>query len=225
MILFMNKKLLAALIAVGAAVILIAVFVFAGMLDGSEKEPTDPNAGSASQGTTQPSGADVEDWDDLPGSTTAPTQPQATAPTTESGGDDSTVPGDDDTQKETDPTIPTDGDTSDDNATEPVKPSEPVPPPETTVPPETTTPPETSLPTEPDQPSEPPERDPSDYTYEEYNAMSAQERQAFTRRFESIAAFWDWYDAAKAQYDSTRETIEIGGGDGIDLGDLIGGNG
>lgn len=60
--------------------------------------------------------------------------------------------------------------------------------------------------------------------YEKYNAMSGEEQEAFIDSFESIQAFMDWYNAAKAEYDALHPGIDIGDGN-IDAGDLIGGNG
>ena len=60
--------------------------------------------------------------------------------------------------------------------------------------------------------------------YEWYNALSGEEQMAFMETFDSMAAFFDWYNAAKAEYEQLHPSIDIGDGN-IDLGDLIGGNG
>lgn len=60
--------------------------------------------------------------------------------------------------------------------------------------------------------------------YEWYNALSGEEQMAFMETFDSMAAFFDWYNAAKAEYERLHPSIDIGDGN-IDLGDLIGGNG
>ena len=60
--------------------------------------------------------------------------------------------------------------------------------------------------------------------YEWYNNLSGDEQMAFMESFDSIAAFFDWYNAEKAEYERQNPNIEIGDGN-IDLGDLIGGNG
>lgn len=60
-------------------------------------------------------------------------------------------------------------------------------------------------------------------SYEEYIAMSGEEQQKYFESFESVEAFFEWYNAAKAKYDEENESIEIGGDGSIDLGDIIGG--
>lgn len=60
--------------------------------------------------------------------------------------------------------------------------------------------------------------------FEWYNALSGDEQMAFMESFESVPAFFDWYNAAKAEYDALHPEIEVGD-DVIDLGDLVGGNG
>lgn len=64
----------------------------------------------------------------------------------------------------------------------------------------------------------------TDYTYEEYTAMSGEEQQEFFNSFDSPADFFEWYNAAKAEYEASQEKIEIGDDGSIDLGDLINGN-
>lgn len=58
-------------------------------------------------------------------------------------------------------------------------------------------------------------------SYEEYIAMSGEEQQKYFESFESVEAFFEWYNAAKAEYEANREEIEVDGE--IDLGDYIGG--
>ena len=60
--------------------------------------------------------------------------------------------------------------------------------------------------------------------YEWYNSLSGDEQMAFMESFESVPAFFDWYNAAKAEYDALHPEIEIDD-NVIDLGDLAGGNG
>ncbi len=60
--------------------------------------------------------------------------------------------------------------------------------------------------------------------FEWYNALSGEEQMAYMESFDSLAAFFDWYNAAKDEYEQLHPSIEIGNGE-IDLGDLLGGNG
>ena len=52
--------------------------------------------------------------------------------------------------------------------------------------------------------------------------MSGTEQAAFMNTFESIPAFFEWRNAAKAKYEEEQDRIEIGDGE-IDLGDIVGG--
>lgn len=85
---------------------------------------------------------------------------------------------------------------------------------------------ETKQPEETVQPTEPNNDVPvavvSDY--QRYHNMSGEEQQAFIDGFESIEAFFEWYNAAKAEHERLNPGTEIGSGN-IDLGDLAGGNG
>ena len=60
--------------------------------------------------------------------------------------------------------------------------------------------------------------------YEWFNALSGEEQEAYMETFDSIAAFFDWYNAAKAEYEALYPSIDIGDAN-IDIGDIIGGNG
>lgn len=104
--------------------------------------------------------------------------------------------------------------------------------PETTVPQESEETPETTAPAQDEtQPSDreqetvkPTESGTGMTEYEWYNNLSGDAQMAFMESFDSIAAFFDWYNAAKAEYERLNPSIEIGDSN-IDLGDLIGGNG
>lgn len=61
--------------------------------------------------------------------------------------------------------------------------------------------------------------------WEEYNAMTGAEREAFFNSFASPEDFVNWLTAAKAQYEKEHPTIEIGENGEIDLGKLTGGKG
>lgn len=95
--------------------------------------------------------------------------------------------------------------------TGPISPSTPTDP-STPTPPPTTEPEPT--PTETMEPGKPVE----DYTYEEYMALSPSEKNAFFYKFPSLAAFNQWYNAAKDAYDD--EKLVIGDGN-INLDDLM----
>lgn len=93
-----------------------------------------------------------------------------------------------------------------------------------------TEPEETEEPTEPatepsesaTDPSEPEAtEDDGEMTYEKYMSLSAAEQYAFMNSFESIDAFFEWFNAAKAAYEASRNEIEIGDGS-FDLGELGG---
>lgn len=59
-------------------------------------------------------------------------------------------------------------------------------------------------------------------TYEDYTKMSGSEQLAFIQSFESMDAFFNWYNTAKQKYDKENAGTELNGGS-VDLGDLIGG--
>jgi len=60
----------------------------------------------------------------------------------------------------------------------------------------------------------------TEYTWEEYQALTPAAQQAYFESFADPGAFFVWYDAAKAAYDAAHPSIEIGPGGSIDLGDL-----
>lgn len=61
-----------------------------------------------------------------------------------------------------------------------------------------------------------------DLTYEEYLAMTKEDRQAFFESFESMDEFLIWLDAAKEAYQSSKNDNAIDGDKPIDLEDLLG---
>lgn len=65
---------------------------------------------------------------------------------------------------------------------------------------------------------------PQDCTWEEYQAMTGEERQAHFERFESPEAYLTWMNEAKAAYDKAHPTIEVGKDGTIDIGEIIGKN-
>ena len=57
-------------------------------------------------------------------------------------------------------------------------------------------------------------------TYEEYEAMSGAEQEAYFAQFSDPMDFFVWLDEAKAAYDAKHPSIDIGDDGNIDLGDL-----
>ena len=60
--------------------------------------------------------------------------------------------------------------------------------------------------------------------YEWYHALTGDQQMAYMGSFESMQAFFDWYNAAKEEHEREKPGIEIGSGD-INMGEIIGGNG
>ncbi|MBR3962989.1 MAG: hypothetical protein IKK14_05630 [Oscillospiraceae bacterium] len=59
-------------------------------------------------------------------------------------------------------------------------------------------------------------------TYEEYMAMDGYEQEKYMKSFESIDAFFNWFNAAKDKYEEENPSIEIGDGP-IDMEDIMNG--
>lgn len=59
-------------------------------------------------------------------------------------------------------------------------------------------------------------------TFEEYQAMTTDEQEAFKKSFSSLQVYIDWYWAAKADYDAKQNVEVIGPGQSINIGDLVG---
>lgn len=68
------------------------------------------------------------------------------------------------------------------------------------------------------------EKKPEDYTWEEYQAMTGEERQEHFNRFASADDYMNWLNKAKADYEKRHPTIEVGKDGTVDIGDLINGN-
>lgn len=60
--------------------------------------------------------------------------------------------------------------------------------------------------------------------YKTFQAMTGAEQRAFQDTFESLDAFFEWYNAAKETYEKENPPIDVGDGV-IDMEDLVGGNG
>ena len=62
-------------------------------------------------------------------------------------------------------------------------------------------------------------------SYEEYQNMSGEDRQAYYEKFSSSDSFDAWLKEAREAYEAHKATTPTINGDGpIDIGDLIGGN-
>lgn len=57
-------------------------------------------------------------------------------------------------------------------------------------------------------------------TYSQYQAMSATEQQAWFDSFDSVEAFFAWYNEAKAVHDANDDSIIIDGNTNIDMGEI-----
>ena len=55
-------------------------------------------------------------------------------------------------------------------------------------------------------------------TYEEYNALTAEEQEKHFYSFDSVEDFFAWYNKAKAEYEKNQDYTEIGGDGEIDIG-------
>ena len=56
-------------------------------------------------------------------------------------------------------------------------------------------------------------------TYEEYNSLSGEAQEAYFNTFPTIESFFEWYNAARAEYEKNNPAIEIGD-DTIDIGNF-----
>lgn len=97
----------------------------------------------------------------------------------------------------------------------------PTPPEVPNIPSESDTPsiPDTSV--VPDTPGTTPEPN-SELTYEEYNALSAEEQYAYFLSFDSIEEYFAWYNQAKQEYEDEQDRTEIGSGGSVDIGGIWG---
>ena len=60
--------------------------------------------------------------------------------------------------------------------------------------------------------------------YESFQDMAPAQQQAYMESFDSIDAFFEWYNAAKEQYEKDHPSIEVGGNGSVDLDEVINGN-
>ena len=99
------------------------------------------------------------------------------------------------------------------------KPTEPKP-----TQPEPTEPVPTELKQTEPKPTQPPtggtkvEAPGNNITFVDYESMSKEEQMLFYYSFADADAFFEWYNAAKAEYEAGRGDIIIGNGGVVDLG-------
>ena len=56
-------------------------------------------------------------------------------------------------------------------------------------------------------------------TYEQYNALSAEEQEEYFNSFETVDDFFAWYNKAKQEYENNKDYIEVGGNQDINIGE------
>lgn len=56
-------------------------------------------------------------------------------------------------------------------------------------------------------------------TYEQYNALSAEEQEEYFNSFKSVEDFFAWYNKAKQEYEANQNYTEIGGDGNINIGE------
>lgn len=61
--------------------------------------------------------------------------------------------------------------------------------------------------------------------YEEYMAMTGKEQQAYYEQFPNVESFFEWYHAAKAEYDAAHPNEGGEGAPDIDIEPLLPGLG
>lgn len=60
-------------------------------------------------------------------------------------------------------------------------------------------------------------------TYEDWLGFSAEEQEAWMNTFDSMPAFFGWYNTAKKKYEEENPSIEIGPDGSVDMGDILNG--
>ena len=190
----MNRKILALILALAALAAAVALAV---SMNSDTPGVTEPDAGTRE---TTPSVPAVEDSIfDLEDTIPYQTEQNASEPETQPD------------SKETPETVPVDPDQDVPGYTRPVS-TEPVA-------------------NEPQQPSEPAETQPAatepvevpegEIDYETFTAMTPTQQRVYMESFESLDAFFEWYNAAKEAYEQAHPPIDVGDGV-IDMEDIIG---
>lgn len=209
----MNRKRLVTLLAALAALLLCAIII---LFVGSYTKKSENPKVSAETVQTDP----VEQ--------TAPVQDMTTVPEKETEFPETTSPGETteptESTKSAEKTKPTESSTSAQSVPKVDTSVSPVPPDmtEATVPPATTEEPPAT--TEPPAPTEPPQKDePEGMTYEKYTNMSGDEQRSYRESFASVSAFFDWYNAEKAEYDAKNSGAVLEDGT-LDLENVMNGS-
>lgn len=200
----MNKKII--IVVITSLTLLLMVFLVCSRC-GAEK----PDGVGESVGTT--SGASTSAGTDVPkdtstGATTDPSTGENTAATTETT---LTIPEDSAPETGVVDIGLTDnpfGTAGGDEANQETDPTEDVVP---------DIPTESPVATNPTGSIDPSEDTEDELTYEEYMSLSAAEQKAYRDTFESIDAYFVWFNSAKAEYDAQNSGIDVGDGP-IDLG-------
>ncbi len=201
-----KKKLYIILVAV-CVVALVGLVVLAVSLDASRRG----SGNNPTEGQTQSTG-------DTADSTGGDTKEEGSKPDETTEGADDTTQSTGDGQENSKPSDPTDpSDTTGNNESQGST-GESTP---------------TQDPTQGDetQPSQPgvtegtdaPVKDKWSVTYEEYNAMSGKEQEAFYNSFDNAGDYFKWHKAAKKAYEDSKNDIVIGGDGSIDLGEILNG--
>ena len=197
----MNRKYLALILA------LVAVAVAVVLAVGGRTPGGDPDRGTQD---TRPSIPGVADsiFDPVPDDTADPNA-EHTEPVTQP---DNTIP-DGPADSDTDPQQP------EDDVPDVTRPAQTEP--AATQPQQTE--PTAPVVTEPTIPAttEPVQVPDGEIDYETFAAMSPTEQRVYMESFESMDAFFTWYNAAKEAYEKAHPSIDVGDGV-IDLEDLFG---
>ena len=56
-------------------------------------------------------------------------------------------------------------------------------------------------------------------TYEEYNALSAEEQEKYFNSFKTVEDFFAWYNKAKEEYEASQDYIEVGEDGNLNIGE------
>ena len=65
-------------------------------------------------------------------------------------------------------------------------------------------------------------KDLTKFTYEEFLAMTAKEREECMKAFPTVEEFFAWYEKVKKEYEDANPPIDVGDGN-IDLDEVLGG--
>ena len=187
----MNRKILALILALAAVVVVLAL-----SLNNQTPAVDDPGVETTDDAPNMP-GVEDSIFDDEPVETQKPAE--TNAPDTNDAPD---ATAEDPNALEDDPPFP-EGGNAPTQGTESDQPSETEP----TV-------------TEPAQ-TEPVQIPEGEIDYETFTAMDPALQRAYMESFESMDAFFEWYNAAKEAYEQEHPSIDVGDGI-VDLEELVG---